>query len=45
MGEEESLKFLSRIFNLLNEGKVFNSQSDDEILIEFKHPEELKVRH
>lgn len=42
---DESVEFLSRIFGLLAEGKVFDTKSTDpKSLVDFKHPEELKVK-
>jgi hypothetical protein len=42
---EESVKFLSRIFNLLKGGRVFDTTTNEpKSLIDFKHPEELKVK-
>lgn len=42
---DESLKFLSKVFHLLKDGNVFDTQSNDlKSVIDFKHPEELKVR-
>lgn len=42
---EESLTFLSRIFDLLVKGEAFETQSNElKSVIDFKHPQELKVR-
>lgn len=41
---EDSVDFLRHIFDLLNEGGVFDVHSDEQkAIIDFKHPEELKV--
>ena len=45
--EDSSVKFLRIIFDLLNDGDVFvtNEKCDDKkSLVDFKHPEELKVK-
>lgn len=42
---EDSLKFLSGIFELLVDGNVFETKSTDlKSIVDFKHPKELKVR-
>lgn len=42
---DEPLKFLSKIFDLLRDGNVFDMKSfEPKSIIDFKHPEELKVR-
>lgn len=42
---EESLKFLSKVFDLLVEGDVFVTKPNElKSIVDFKHPEELKVR-
>ena len=41
---EDSVDFLRHIFDLLNEGGVFDVHSDEQkAIVDFKHPEELKV--
>lgn len=41
---DESLRFLSKTFDLLNEGDVFDTRTDEvKSIVDFKHPEELKV--
>lgn len=41
----DSQKFLSGIYDLLVDGKVFDTNSTDlRSIVDFKHPEELKVR-
>jgi len=41
---DESINFLSKIFGLLNDGNVFQTQSNEpNSVVEFKHPEELSV--
>lgn len=38
------MDFLRHIFDLLNEGGVFDVHSDEQkAIVDFKHPEELKV--
>lgn len=40
----ESLEFLSKIFDLLKEEKVFDTESEHhKSVIDFKHPDELRV--
>lgn len=42
--EEESKKFLSRIFDLLSDGKVFETRSDElKSIVDFRYPQELQV--
>lgn len=42
---DASLTFLSKVFDLLNEGEAFETQSEElSSIIDFKHPQELKVR-
>lgn len=42
--EDESVKFLSKIFDLLKDGNVFVAQSDEpKAIVDFHHPDELKV--
>lgn len=42
---DESLKFLSKVFDLLGEANVFDTRSNEsKSIVDFKHPEELKVR-
>lgn len=42
---EDSVDFLRQIFDLLNDGGVFDVHSDEQkAIVDFKHPEELKVR-
>lgn len=39
------MDFLRQIFDLLNDGGVFDVHSDEQkAIVDFKHPEELKVR-
>lgn len=41
---DDSLKFLSTIFDLLNNGRVFDRESCElKSVVEFEHPGELKV--
>lgn len=42
--EQESLSFLGKVFDLLNDGKAFDTQSNEpKAIVDFRHPEELKV--
>lgn len=44
MAMEDSVDFLRHIFDLLNDGNVFDVHSDEQkAIVDFKHPEELKV--
>lgn len=41
---ESSVDFLRRIFDLLNDGGVFDVHNDEpKAIVDFKHPEEMKV--
>lgn len=41
---EESLEFLSKIFDLLVDGDVFDTRSNEpKSVVDFHHPAELKV--
>lgn len=41
---EESVEFLSKVFDLLVGGDVFDtSSSEPKSIVDFHHPEELKV--
>lgn len=43
---EESLKFLSGIFDLLQDSEVFDTRSNEpKSVADFKHPQELSVGH
>lgn len=44
--EDSSVKFLRKIFDLLNDGDVFDSSDkcdSEKSLVDFRHPPELKV--
>lgn len=42
---EDSVDFLRHIFDLLNDGGALNVHSDEKkAIVDFKHPEELRVR-
>lgn len=43
--EEESLKFLSKIFDLLSNGVLNTNSNNQKSIVDFKHPEELKVSY
>lgn len=43
---EESLKFLSGVFDLLQESEVFDTRSNNpKSVVDFKHPQELSVSY
>lgn len=43
---DDSVKFLKKVFELLESAKVFETRSNDpKSIVNFKHPEELKVRN
>lgn len=42
--EDESMKFLSKIFDLLKDGNVFVTQSEEpKAIVDFHHPDEISV--
>jgi hypothetical protein len=42
---DDSVKFLSKVFDLLASGNVFDTESNErKSIVDFKHPEEMKVK-
>ena len=42
---EESLEFLSKVFDLLVDGDVFDTRSNEpKAVVDFRHPKELGVK-
>lgn len=43
---DDSVKFLSQIYDLLVEGNVFETRSNEQkSIVNFKHPTDMKVRN